>query len=254
MNRIKYEESIKTALASRNETDIPRFGTFVAMIVVFTGVFCIAGFFAVPEGKLADFHFQEGGAITTLSALYLAVGAGFAIAANLVHLRVRGSSQWIWVVVAAGLAFLAFDELFQFHERFGRIVVDRVLPRMIFRNWNDAIVILYGISAIPVIVYFLPRILKYRLLPEFFLAAFFLYALHTIIDSTQEPPTVTTIAIEESAKLGSTLFLMLGALVGFFGNLWEWTRPGLFKSDVSPIEAQQKLPGVSTAHIATFDG
>ena len=84
-------------------------------------------------------------------------------------------------------------------------------------SWNDVIVILYGVVALPVVLALLPDILRYRMVLELFVIAFVFYVLHTLIDSTQEPYTTTSVILEESAKLFCGAFLALGAFIGFLG-------------------------------------
>ncbi|MDH3530024.1 MAG: hypothetical protein OEQ28_10695 [Acidobacteriota bacterium] len=192
----------------------------VLPVAVFTFLFCIFSVYVVPGDKPPEFNFQEGGAVTALSAIYLTLSCAFAYAANLIHFRKTGSHQILWLILAAGFAFLAFDELMQFHERFGRIVIDRIIPRTFFRNWNDAIVILYGFIALPIMVLLLPKILKYRMVIELFAVSFAFYVIHTAIDSIVDPPTLTSNILEESAKLFSTAFMFLGAYAGLLGNTW----------------------------------
>ena len=69
----------------------------------------------------------------------------------------------------------------------------------------------------------LPDILRYRMVLELFVVAFVFYVLHTVIDSTQEPYTTTSVILEESAKLFCGTFLALGAFIGFLGVLCKST-------------------------------
>ncbi len=84
--------------------------------------------------------------------------------------------------MALGFGFLALDELIGFHERLG-IIIGYYAYSSVFRNWNDVIVILYGVIALPFIVVFLSHIMRHRMLLELFIVAFIFYSLHTLIDS-----------------------------------------------------------------------
>ena len=79
-----------------------------------------------------------------------------------------------------------------------------------FRNWNDVIVIGYGLAALPILIFFLPEILRYSRVPELFGAGLFLYLVHTTFDALQRRPA--DMMWEESAKLGAAACFALGGL------------------------------------------
>lgn len=217
-----FARQLRESLDIRTKAKLPNSGGILLAVVVFTLFYCIFSAYIVPSDKPPEFNFQdEGGSITALSSIYLTLACGFAIAANAIHFRFKGTHQLLWLIVAAGLLFLAFDEQVQFHERFGRIVIEQIMPQEYFRNWNDVIVIMYGVIALPVGLFLLPRLLRYRLVPELFAAGFIFYAIHTSIDSTQDPATLTSIILEESAKVFSTAFLAIGVFTGLLSNIWE---------------------------------
>ncbi len=56
---------------------------------------------------------------------------------------------------------------------------------------------------------------------EMFAIAFVFYGIHTFIDSTAEPRTSASAMLEESAKLLSGAFLVIGTFIGFVGVLWK---------------------------------
>ena len=74
------------------------------------------------------------------------------------------------------------------------------------RRWNDVIVFLYGVLALPVSLYFLPSVLRFPKVFEYFFLAGSCYIVHTAIDSVVSPPTVHSVIIEESAKLFCSAF------------------------------------------------
>lgn len=220
-----FREQINDALKLRREKDSPRVLWLILTVFFFTVTYCILAVYAVPSDKPPDFNFQEGGAITALSAIYLTLACGFAIGSNLLHKRAVGKYQLLWTILAFGFAFLAFDELLQFHERADRLFFERIFSESAFSGWNDLIVIMYGVIAIPVMIYLLPALLRYRFVLELFVISFLFYALHTTIDSVQETSTLTTIIFEESAKLLSVSLLMLGSFTGFFANVRQYVVP-----------------------------
>ena len=211
---MNYKQQIKEALNSRKSGRGQGCHWLVIAISLFTFVYCISSVIVVPGDKAPDFNFQEGGAITALSAVYLSLACGFSIACALIYKKVNASINWLWVILALGFGFLAFDELLQFHERFDRLVFERLISKDIFSGWNDAIVVMYGVIAIPVMIVLLPKILKYRMVLELFALSFCFYFVHTFIDSVQEEATFSIVVVEESAKLFSVAFLALGSFVG----------------------------------------
>ncbi len=241
----EFAIQLKDALKARKRAVLPAIRWMIPAVAIFTLLFCVSAVYLVPGDKPANLHFQEGGAITAMSAIFLALACGFAIASNLIYLRIKGKHQLLWIIMALGFGFLAFDELLMFHERVGRIVIERIMPQTVFRNWNDVIVIMYGVIAVPLMILLLPRLLKYRLVLELFVVGFLFYAVHTFIDSTTEPKTLTSDILEESAKLFSVAFLALGSFTGFIGNVWQnlsgADETGL-PAAVAPDSYASKLP------------
>jgi hypothetical protein len=199
---------------------LPKVRLLIAGPVVFTLLFLVFSILVVPEGRPREFHFaSERGSITALSSIYLAMGSAFSLGAFMVGIRNDDSHRWLFGIMGGALTFLAFDEVFQFHEGFGLLMGSRV-GSSVFRSWNDIIVIVYGLIALPTLALLLPSILRHRMLMEMLGVSFLFYVLHTAIDSTQEPRTTLSAISEESAKLFCVLFLLFGALLGFLGSIW----------------------------------
>lgn len=221
-----FRKKIDGALRERREAGEWEFYRLIPFAAAFTFFYCVAAVYLVPAGKPPEFNFQEGGMIAALSVVCLALGAGLALAAALIRFRTRGKYDNLWLIVAAGFLFLAFDEVLQFHERADRLVFEKIISPEIFQNWNDLIVAAYGGVALLVMAALLPRILSYRAVPETFAAAFVFYAIHTLIDSMQTSATLQSQIFEESAKAFSVVFLALGALAGLSGNLRRYVSAG----------------------------
>jgi hypothetical protein len=205
----------------QRQVNFPNLRWLVALVTIFTFAYCLLSIYLVPAGKPAAFNFHETGSITTLSAIYLSLGCGFAIASNIIYHRAKGSHEWLWVIIAIGLGFLAFDELLQFHERGDRLVFEQLIPKSVYENWNDMVVVAYGVVGLIVLMILLPRLLRYRMVLAMFITAFIFYVIHTTIDTVQTEQTLTTDIFEESAKLFCGAFLALGAFAGFIGNIWQ---------------------------------
>ncbi len=222
----RYLRRLGRSVAWRHEADFPQIGGLVVILVLAVAAYIALSILAVPEDRKMHFA-SERGSVTALSAIFLGAGAAFAFLSCFVQHRASGRDRGLWLLVAMALAFLALDELLEFHERVGWFLADGstglTLPPS-FRNWNDVVVIAYGLVAIPFVIYLFPAIWRYPRLAETFAVAFLFYLIHTLIDSTQEPPTTYSIIAEESAKLFSSAFLAFGAFIGTVGIMWNRSR------------------------------
>ena len=209
-----YLEDLKTSLSVRT-TNKPQVGALLAVITTLIVVYLLASLVLVPPSEEPEFNFRdERGSVTALSAICLAMGSAFALVSLYSSSGLK--PRLLWLGVSGGLAFLAMDELLEFHERIGRHL-DRLNISGVsetFRGWNDIIVIIYGFVALIALLFLFPTALKYPRYLEILGAAFLLYAIHTVIDSTQEPPTTTSVVLEESAKALCAAMLAFAQFVG----------------------------------------
>jgi len=216
-----FGDNLRAAMIYRKKANLPNINVLIASVTIFTLAYILYAIIFAPAGHSRSYHFvNERGLITVLSAMFLTMASSFSLGSLVVHIREKDSHIWPWVVMALGFAILALDELLLFHEHLGSII-GRYGSFGIFRNWNDVVVILYGVIALPIMGVLLPSIIRYRMILELFAIAFIFYGIHTLIDSTQSPTTTYSIIFEESAKLFCGSFLALGAFVGFLGSLWN---------------------------------
>ena len=217
----RFRDRLREAVIHQRQMKIPNVSLIIAIAVACTLAFIlIATVIIPPDATRAFYSIGEHGPITALSAILLAMASTFSLASIVVLVRANNRHIWLWIIMTLGFAFFAFDELLTLHERAGAII-ERYAAPGIFRNWNDVIVILYGVAALPIMVALLPNLMRYRIVIELFAVAFVFYGIHTLIDATQEPRTVTSAILEESCKLFSVEFLAIGAFVGFLGVLWN---------------------------------
>lgn len=213
----RFVEESRTAIAGRTGAAGPRVlglaVTMCALVALFIAVSILAG----PLSGAVEFHFvEERGAVTVLSAIFLAMGAGFAFVAFLLSSDGPKKTRIFWFLATMAVGFLAMDELLEFHEKIGRRL-DRVdflfvTSGDLIRGWNDVIVVLYGVVALPVALLFLPTVLRHPKLLQLMCVAAGFYTIHTAIDSLTEPPTSVSIILEESAKLYCSAFVALALL------------------------------------------
>ncbi len=217
-----FVQQMQAAVAERRAA--PTVRGIPLIVVAMTG--CTLAYIAlamvlIPPDQPIELHFvSEKGAVTALSAFFLTAASAFSLATTIALFRAGDRHTWVWIILALGFAFLAFDEMLEFHERIGALI-ERFLSVGVFRGWNDIIVILYGVVALPVVVALLPALMRWRFVTEMFATAFVFYAAHTLIDSVSEPPSSFSIILEESAKLLSGTFLVIGTIAGLTAVLWR---------------------------------
>lgn len=217
----RFVDRVRAARNHRRRMALPRFAIPVTLVAAFTLVYIAAATGFVQSGELSAGQFRtERGQIAVLSGYYLVAAACFSFASFVIATRTSPDDRLLWLIFALAFAFLAMDETVGIHERIGRWMDSTVGPG-VFRGWNDVVVILYGVVALPVTFVLLPALLRYRMVLALFVIAFGFYAIHTFIDAVWEPPTTTSYILEESAKLYSGAMLALGAFAGFMGSLWN---------------------------------
>ena len=172
------------------------------------------------------FHFSEKGLNTALSTLCLSMAG--AVSAMVFYLRL---SDWspgalFWLVLAAGCVFLSLDEQLEFHERGGMaLYANGVETLEWFRNWNDIIVIIYGVVAMAIAALFGREILASKHFVVLFAVGFAFYAIHTAVDSTLPRSLAWKDIPEEGAKLACAYFLFLAACARFVMLIETSWRP-----------------------------
>ena len=210
---------------------------FIALIIPYLVVSIVFH----PAGPTISSDFSdERGTVTILSAVLLAAGAAWAFSAYLLAPWRERRYRVFWLITAAAIAFLAIDELFGLHEGIGdklyeHTALSALVDHTPLRNLNDAIVILYGVVALPMAIMMLPGLVRVPRVLGLLIIAFAWYALHTVIDSISEPPTDLSIIMEESAKVMCACFIALAMLTGLRGVVV--LRPRLDASRASDLEA-----------------
>jgi hypothetical protein len=218
-----FNRQLRQAMTSRRQIKLPNLGLIIAIVTTVTLGYIILSIIAVPGSQPRDINFaSEEGTITAFSAIFLAMASAFSLASSMMLIRAKNRQTWLWIFMAVVFGFLSFDELLSFHEIIGYFIEMKASSGL-FRNWNDVIVIIYGTIALPIMLVLAPKLMQYRGVIELFIVAFLLYVIHTIIDSTQEPNTVLSVILEESAKLICVEFLALAAFVSFWGILWNFS-------------------------------
>lgn len=188
----------------------PSFFTgFVGLAVVgVLGYILVSIYFAPSDQPL--YHFSEEGAITALSTVFLAMSSALALAVFYMRMDDWKVGGLFWLILAAGCAFLALDEQLMLHERSGTAIeLSSIGATETFRNWNDVIVIGYGVVALAIAGLFGREILRCRAFALAFVVGFAFYAVHTGIDLIMPDSVGWKDIPEESAKLKSVLFLFL---------------------------------------------
>lgn len=172
------------------------------------------------------YHFGEAGAVTALSTVFLAMSSALALVVFYLRMDDWKSGAWFWLLLTAAFAFLAIDEQLMLHERGGNVLENSALgPSETFRNWNDLIVIGYGVVALGIAALSAREILKSRTFALLFATAFAFYAIHTGLDSLLPTELAWKDVPEESAKLMCALFLFLSLCARFLDLADTLRRP-----------------------------
>lgn len=217
----KYFPDTIEALEFRKTTRIPHLGR-----IIFIAIMIILGYIAlaiklVPSSEGMDFNFvSERGAVTAFSAVLLALASGFSLGTVLLKVRKGERCYSVWFVLMLGFLFLAFDELLLIHEIIGAKIGES-RDSGAFKNWNDVVMIAYGMIAVPIGAFYFSELLRYKMVLELFVVGFIFYMVHTYIDASVLEPTTASIIYEESCKLFSAGFLCIGTFVGFLEVLWN---------------------------------
>lgn len=217
----KYFPDTVEALEFRKTTEIPHLGRIIFISVVLILLYIALAIKLVPSSEGVEFNFvSERGAITAFSAVLLALASAFSFGTVLLKVRKGERCYSVWFVLMLGFLFLAFDELLLIHEIIGAHIGE-VRDAGSFKNWNDVVVIVYGMIAVPIGAFYFSELLRYKMVIELFVVGFIFYIAHTYIDSVFHDPTPQSIIYEESYKLFSVGFLAIGSFVGFLEVLWN---------------------------------
>lgn len=186
-----------------------------------------------PDDTRFSYNFyMEDGSVTILSAALMASASCLSYALFFATPCSKMRQKIFFLIFAIALTYMAIDEVEHFHEHLGDYLDSIGFMRIIFkktaiRRWNDVIIILYGIVALPILIWFLPTAFQYPYLPEYFVIAFLCFVVHTTIDSFVDPPTTPSYIIEESMKLYTSTFLALGLFAGLIHQLKSRTKKAL---------------------------
>ena len=215
-----YKQILRQSLKDRKGAASCAVNGLLPLVVLGVSVYILAAIQLAPD-YYPERHFnEERGLITALSAIFLAMASSLAGASFLLGFRKSRGLGLFWGLAAVSFFFLALDELLGFHEKLGDMMKNAIGSPLIFRNWNDVVIIIYGVAAVFILLYFLPAMIR---LPAFFkmmVLAFGFFVIHTLIDSTQVR-TMYSIVFEESAKLFSSAFFAMAMLYGLLAVVEE---------------------------------
>jgi hypothetical protein len=179
----RYLDSLRAAV--RDGRAQPPTGAAAHVVGVYLFVLAYSGFwwYLAPDG-LPRFYFDEGGPIDSLSTVFLAAGA---ILAGTAWLAARGrddADRHFWLLGGAGLAFLTLDERMQIHERLQDDWLEPTFGALAWKsgNWNDLVVILYGLVAVGLLLLVLPGVLRHRATRNLLAVGVACYVMHVTID------------------------------------------------------------------------
>ncbi len=200
---------IEQTISARTE-----FGRLAAGGLAMVFCYIALSIVATPTGEL-DFNFQEGGTVTALSALFLSMASAMGFITYYIGFQTGDAKRYMFLLFAGALAFLAIDEQIQLHEAIDHFILTPQLGESpASRNWNDLIVIGYGVGGLAVLWAFRDAILSSRRFALLLATAFAMYAFHTAIDSIVIQQTAWKVVPEESFKVLCGYFLFLAMASG----------------------------------------
>lgn len=208
----------------------------VAVVLLFVAAYIAVAYLSAPPTEI-DRYFEEGAAIDVMSSLFLVMAGSFAWACCLLCGHLGEGRRLFWFLLAAGFLFVALDEMLQIHETLDEWLRDTWLGwPPLFRNWNDVIVIAYGVGGLALLGVYWRELAR---LPRAFgllgLGGCF-YVLHTGIDSLVSQSAAKTL-VEESAKLTATAFFALAMLAAFTAMLAALRPEPAARAEPAPRKA-----------------
>lgn len=192
--------------------------TLVPLVTVFV-LICFSVYLH-PEFFDISYNFTRNeGSITILSTAILSVASLLAYVCFFINPTADRRQRIFFLIIGLALTFLALDEAINLHEQVGKAIdtvqsMRKIATKLHISTWNDIILVMYGIIALPLLVYFLPVTLQIPCIPEYFLAALLCFAIHISIDFIADPPTPLSYVFEESMKVYISTFLALGLFSG----------------------------------------
>ena len=186
----------------------------LAAVLLFVAGYVVVAYLSAPAHQ-PDRYFEEGQAVDVMSALFLVMAGTFAWACFLLSGHADSVRRAFWLLLAVGFLFVALDELLEIHESLDQWVLRAWLGwPPLFRNWNDVIVLSYGLAGGAFLVAFRHEVRRHPGVVPMLVLGALCYALHTGIDTLIAESARKTV-VEESAKLAATAFFALAMLAGF---------------------------------------
>jgi hypothetical protein len=194
-------------------------GPVIAVVVVALLSFIALSVVLAPAGDIAINFSDERRSITLLSTGMFLMAGCLAAATLWIERRRSGRARLLWTSLTVLMFYFCADEVLQFHEQLGDYLGAHASPGP-FRNFNDVIVIGYGLAALPVALLSWREVLRHPRLMTMLMITGALYVGTSAVDSLSEPPTSTSIIVEESIKVFCSTFFMLSMLTGFLAGRW----------------------------------
>jgi hypothetical protein len=212
-----FKSSYREALSQRAQLPALNLTKPLVLLAIATLVYLGIAVLIAPADQPGRYFIREGGMVTTLSAIFLALASIFSGISFKLSRKRKDIFKLFWLLATVGFAFLFLDELIGFHEMTGRYLDPTVGVPEGFRRWDDIVVIIYGIIALIFMAGFLPEIFRYPRVMEMMGLAFLFYFIHTLVDSISVPRTDQSAILEESAKVFCAEYLAIAMFVAQLG-------------------------------------
>ncbi|MDQ1290134.1 MAG: hypothetical protein QG622_3700 [Actinomycetota bacterium] len=198
----------------------PRLGAVVLTVFAALAVYLVLAALLGPDGDPRyNFAFEQG-TVTMLSTAMLMASTCLAAATVWATRGEGGRTRLLWVTLTLVMAYFTVDEVMEFHESFGVFMKERRVPTGPFRNWNDIIVIAYGVIAVPVALLVWREVLRFHRLFTMLVLAGLCYVGTTAVDTFSSDPTTVTTIVEETLKVSCSTLFALSMATGFAAARW----------------------------------
>ncbi len=214
-------------LGKRNQ---PRSMTMTVVSSLFPPLIVLYVLGAIGSVPAYDYarQFGEGGMIAAASSLMLAAAALAAVLNFYIRRKLpHGWRIHIWLAVAAGLAFMALDDLAAIPGLSAAAMpASPVSMPAQLSGWFVFEVAMCTLGGVAAIALFAREFWRPALVLEFLVAGFTLYGIHLGIETWATTPTAFSLIVDESARLLASSQFMLAMMAACIDQIDEHFAPG----------------------------
>jgi hypothetical protein len=249
------------SLSSRPERQVPVSLVPVITLVVVAVLVHIALSVVIAPPPIVDqygtalpYNFKsERGTNTLLSMAMFLLAACLAARALLLVWGKGGRTRLLWLAFTVIMAYFSADEVLQFHEHGGDFL-DAHFSSGPFRNYNDLVVIVYGVALLPLALLLWREVLQHPRLLTMLVITGVLYVATSSVDTLVEYPSPVSVVIEEGIKIFCSTFFALSMLTGLVAVRWRQALEAPAAPSVRSTSSGTDQRGGSTSAVLVIWG